>query len=478
MGVGLPQGTGGEVSFEAHEYGTTVETIEAWALDRNIACIKMKMFDSENEPFTIGKQPDGNPTSTFTFVRGDTLTGDIVLSTNSDRGAPARIGYIQFKTKGGKEFSVGDSGGPDYRFPSGESYLTGFHGLNDGLVHALGLYMMKPYPESKLVVDRYFTESLEKIPVKLEGGSFTNPSLEPITQTFTVTKRTSTTNEWSVENSFGFTFGTSIEASIPEVGGITTSYEINFSTSSTQTNTKYVEEEVSQTIQFIGAPCTNTTYQSEWYESNQPVEFNGTIQYSFKDGSTWSFPAEGIWKGVISSEVFTRATLVTPIVSGVCSSTPTLPSSAPTTIPLFTSMPSSAPTTLMPTGAPALPSSAPTIPLFTSMPSSAPTTLMPTGAPTNGPISQIPLPEGVYITNARDVYITLCSANHQSSGGDGPTPPTLEPSVQHTPMPEPTDKPTLEPMPVSSGEKSPVEAHQKSGKKSGKKTGKKTRLRG
>ena len=246
IGVGLPQGTGGEVSFEAHEFGTTVETIDVWVNGRNIGCIKVKMFDSENEPFTIGKQPDGNPTNTFTLVRGDTLTGDIVLSSNFDTGAPARIGYIQFKTKGGKDFSVGDPGGPDYRFPSGESYLTGFHGLNDGLVHALGLYMMKPYPESKLVVDQYFTKSLKGIPVKLEGGSFTNPSLEPITQTFTVTKRTSTTNEWSVENSFGFTFGTSIEASIPEVGGITTSYEINFSTSSTQTNTKYVEEEVSQ----------------------------------------------------------------------------------------------------------------------------------------------------------------------------------------------------------------------------------------
>ena len=153
-GVGDYQG-GGETKFEYHEFGKSVQTIEAWQSGRDIRCIKVKWFDLEKEPVTIGTQPDGNPTVSFTFERGDPLTGDIVLSSNSatGAGAAAKIGYIFFKTKGGKTFEVGDSGGPDYRFPSGESYLMGFQGWSGANVHILGLYMMKPYPKYKLIVE-------------------------------------------------------------------------------------------------------------------------------------------------------------------------------------------------------------------------------------------------------------------------------------------------------------------------------------
>ena len=516
--VGLSQAgkIDGEVNFEVHKYGTSVETIEAWTEGNDIKCLRIKMFDSETEqPFVIGNQPDGKPEDkyfTFTFDRGDTLTGDIVLSSNgSTNEFPAKIGFMYFKTKGGKEFFVNPKrkNGPDYRFPSGESFLMGFHGLNSkDYVHSLGLYMMKPNPESKLVVEDYDFSALEKSPpTRVTTNTFENPSLSPITSKFSVKQASGTSKEWSVTGSFSFTYKQAVEASVPEVAKTTTNYEFTVSASASYTNAEFKTEETSTEVTVTGAPCTRTTYTSEWLESTNPIGFSGRTEYSFADGTTMSFPAKGAWKGVLTTTVTTTASDVTPIVSGVCSNSATTPSSTPftgmpqvvppTVTPVSVSIPSSAPTTLLPTSAggpapglpllptsapmlsslapmtlpttvPVLPSSslAPTTPLLPTIapttPTLAPTTLLPTSLPTNGPISQIALPEGVYITNVRDVYITLCSANDQSGGAHAPIPPTLEPSV-HAPMPEPRE-PTSE----------PTETHQKSGKK----TGKKTRLRG
>ena len=512
--------------FEFHERENSVETIDVWTEGNSIAFIQIKMFGS-GTIFKAGKQPLSSPTS-FRFEQGERLTGFMTLTANGED--PNFLGSIRFKTTKNRDFFVGrDSDRNKFLFPSGESFLMGFHGDSGDLIDSLGFYMMKPLKKLEVLVDDYdFTELENDPPRRISRGELPNNTPAPISSTLTEKQLKTVSSSFTSELSFSLTVGVSVKAGLPAVAEVNKEIKFTIGASFTWVNAESKTEESSQAVTVIAVPCKLTRYENSWIESTAPVGFTGRTQYQFEDDTFAEFPLTGVWTGVITSTILTSTTVEalldpsdeckailgspgpTPaplfVVPTIAPGLPSLPSLAPTTAPLFVvptiapefpSLPSLAPTTaplfVVPTIAPGLPS------LPSLAPTTAPLFVVPTPSP-QGPFPEITFP-GVYITNARDVYITLCSGHHPElkPSSDAPsTPPPVvpekHPELNPTPSPvvpekRPEVKPTPSPavpekdeVPTTSrdgGSEAHEESHKsgkkssKAGKKGGKKTGKK-----
>jgi len=506
-GATLVGGGDGE-SFTFHEEFHSVETIDVWVSEIDIVAIRIRMFDSGTE--SIAGKPLAEAPASFTFQRGERITGDMILRGN---GSGLNLGSIFFKTTQNREFSVGDSEDrDDYLFPSGDSFLMGFRGRQGDSIYNLGFIMMKPLNSLLLVVKQYdFTELQNDPPTKIRTGTYINDSTEANTHAVTENQVIAKTNEWTVETSFSFTMEMQVSAGIPEVFTVEASFEFTQGVAVTHTNSETSTQESSQVVTINAAPCKTTTYVNTWVESTAPVSFTGHTTYNFKDGTSVDFPCDGVWKGAITSNIITTSKetdIVNP--SPACqafleqSRTPMAPVIAPMSVMPQTSTPTSAPLppsltdaplismplTFIPTIAPSPPALT-DAPLFTmpptfiltiapsppsltdapliSMPPTfiqtiaplpsllAPTTfplpVLPTPSP-QGSLPEVSLPD-IYISGST-VYITLCSGHHPNadSGGGGPSPPPLTPPPtmpNNDPTPTPTNvssEPSLTPPPT------------------------------
>lgn len=388
--------------FFCHEEGSPVEELRVWVEGENIRGIFMKLFSGTT--FIIGSQGEGAADAVFNFEPGERIRGDIILTGN---GSATRLGSIEFNTDKNKNFKVGNQK-TNYFYPSGDSYLMGFHGFAGSEVDLLGIYMMKPIQSDSLIDVNYTLSELPSTPNKFETSTVLNSGSTPTTSTISYTQTRGKSQEWSTSRSSGLSFTGSVTAGIPLIDAAEFTAEFSWQTSTEEMyqSSTYEEESVQQTIDVTVPPCRKVTYEVSWLESKSPIPFSAKIAFTYTDGTEYTKDIQGEYRGVSSTKGFVNIETEEPIegcgapTAGPTNDVPPLPipteapvASSSTTAPGISSTP-----VAMPIVAPvpfpvAIPTTAPSpVPIATNPPGIDPTvnpvpSFPPAPVLTNDPLS-------------------------------------------------------------------------------------------
>jgi Jacalin-like lectin domain len=301
-GVSLIGGGGGSY-FEYHSNGGyPVKLVKVWTDgDNTIRSIYFTTTDSTS--YQIGSVPTGIESKDFTFNDDEALT-ELILTGN---GIGTRLGSITWKTSAGRAFSVGNRQ-TDYTFNTKNSILMGFWGNHGIDIDALGVYLMKPIKESKLVVldypewnDAAVNDESNMFYSQFDYTNFLNTTGN---YDYKYQKSYSTNKQWTVTNGKETDKSISVSATVPFVD---VGVEASFTAKETEENTYQNEDFQLQLIEATHSvpipACTRVTGYVRGYVNNNGMPYNGVRQLTFQDDTTLNQPIEGIYYSSIHSEL-------------------------------------------------------------------------------------------------------------------------------------------------------------------------------
>lgn len=298
-GVAWIGGSGGDY-FEYHTNGGyPVKTVKVWTDGGNV--IQSIYFDTtDGTSYQIGSPPQGISSNDFTFNDDEALT-ELVLTGN---GIGTRLGSIHWKTSANREFNVGIRQ-TDYVFNTKNSILMGFWG-NHGLdIDALGVFLMKPIKESKLVVLDY----------PEWNDAAVNDGSKMFALEFDYTNEV-TNGEGVYEDKFGLSFSENkqwtvtngketdktitVSGTIPLIDiGVEGSFTATESQENTYQNEVFELYQIERTISVTVPACTRVTGFVTVYLNNDGIPYNGVRRLTFMDDTTLDQPIEGDRKSVV-----------------------------------------------------------------------------------------------------------------------------------------------------------------------------------
>jgi len=311
-------GDGGS-PFHFHQLGSPVQTLQVWvgggAPNDGIKAIFVQFFDGTS--YTAGSIPaSGFTKSEFTFEQGETLQGQYILCGN---GIGTRTGYIYFETSMGRTFQVGEEH-TDYVFDSGNSFLMGLFGQSGSDIDQLGFYLMKPLQSVALTnVDYTNLGSLStQKPQGFYVEDFCNSLNEPAQHTTTLTTQIGQSYTFTNDESYSLGLTYSVDAGVPEGPSVSLSASWTVSESQTRSQTMNTLTTTTSSDTATIAPRTFGKLFWSWWNNQIQVGYNGTMVYTFTDGSTWDQAVSGTYNGVYVSDVWysTNSTAICP--GGMC----------------------------------------------------------------------------------------------------------------------------------------------------------------
>jgi hypothetical protein len=276
-GQSIVAGNAPFVNFERHAFGSPINTLQVWwePLTNVIKGMSFQHFDGSS--FIIGSKQDFSPVS-IEFEAGETLKGAVIMT---DNGSGQRLGHISFNTSKGNRFSVGTAR-TERRFASGDSFLMGFFGMEDGEIYGAGLYIMKPLRTTTLLQVVYDpVDSVPPKPTVYNTLTLRNGLAVTITQMHTYSQEVQKEYEWSASKEFSLGIGMSVTAGVPEVQEKTGEWSLELSKEKSFTNSKFKSDTQEMSTEVPVPPCSEVRSDIFLYNEKKEIGYTGVLRYEF-----------------------------------------------------------------------------------------------------------------------------------------------------------------------------------------------------
>jgi len=297
---------------------TSVRILNVWTSKSPVDLIKaIQVVFFNGHTMTEGRLPDGKPDATFTFLAGEVLDGQLILSGNGQTGEWARASYLEFKTSKTKKFSAGRKfragfAHKTYSIDATGSLLSGFFGRAGQDVDQLGVVLFKPIKSLKITSVDYPT--LDSVtsglnPSAIVDRPYCNNGDRDQMEVRTVKVETGSKSVWNFSKtaSFEASAGVEVEAGTPFVTGKAHA-DFKWDTSSTQSYTRESNtlDSVSEQFQITYQAHTMGRIQFTQFDSKIDVPWTGIEEITFKDNSSIKLNVHGIYNGVFVSKIMSN----------------------------------------------------------------------------------------------------------------------------------------------------------------------------
>ncbi|KAF6719781.1 Natterin-like protein [Oryzias melastigma] len=245
---------GSPFTFTGEDNGATLRKIWVWTGGWQVKALKIWLTDGDVEEFG---DPCGN-FSEFEFQDGEQMTS-LSLWGN---GAGTRLGAIKFRTNRSREFFA----------------------------------KMTDWGLKTEVIPQIATEEIKSITYKNDTNATQSYTVET---SKTITKKSS----WSVANKMETTFSMSVQAGIPEIAQVSSSFGFTLGVESSYglENTEERRENLSFPVQV--PPRKSVKVDITIGRATVDLPYTGTVEITCYNGSVINFSTSGVYKGVTYTDV-------------------------------------------------------------------------------------------------------------------------------------------------------------------------------
>ncbi|MBV9849873.1 MAG: ETX/MTX2 family pore-forming toxin [Armatimonadetes bacterium] len=251
---------------------------------------------------SAGGSPTGNPYR-FYFQDGEALAQCTLYTVPTSDGRVA----LSFTTDAGRSFTAGDTSAAATQLASlAGSQIYGLSGMDGSAVDTISLKVSLPITEIQVYDLDYDIENVTQsfvTPIALDTVTLTNDTTTTQTVSMSRSFQTASSSSWTFTGGLKIGVKTTIEAGIPFVakGAVELSAEVSFGIAygSTYTTTQtflYVAQAAVQSGQQVTAQVVAT-------QSQLDVDYTGTLQVWYINGTNKIFPLSGTYTGISTYDV-------------------------------------------------------------------------------------------------------------------------------------------------------------------------------
>jgi hypothetical protein len=404
------------IATDCHFEGNGVQQIRVWegtdGSDTFITAISLSTFDGQ--ACTLGDMPSNqDPLASFEFTSGEHLMGSIsIVRTTFSVGS--RITKLSFATRDGNSFlaesviTTSSATSVLDEIDTSSAFLMGFFAFESSSsgswieqsIEGIGFFFFKEI-ENQYLTNVVYTDLTDDSVVLASGPvaklffsfNFQNPQrFEGAYQVMVSGIEASETREWNIKDSFSWSYGESVVASIPRKEAIaepvddTALWEMGLESQAVYSHNRFVSNPNEVALDLSVPACSKGSVEVTFLEPTAHIfQFEGTLMYEFTDGTDYSLPVTGSYEGVVTADPITDESEILQYESGEASCADLAPVTAPSTTVTVPTSPLTAPPVTITTASPTI---APTIAVVDT--TKAPTA--PVDGPTLPPAEDTPSP--------------------------------------------------------------------------------------
>lgn len=256
--------------------------------------------DGEDEYQQFG-DPEDTSYAEFKFEDGERVTSMSLWG----NGAGSRAGWISFETDKNRSFSYGMNGWPrkeEYPVDVGSGILVGAIYNAGSDIDAHGYYFLSSSITSTQVANVTYPtlewDSSQIAPITLDAYDQTNTSSDPISWSFSGSRTVSRTNSWTLSLESSFDVQLSIEAGVPEVAKVGTTFGWKLGVVTTHQSSEESSHQLSWSIGGTLQPNRSIHLVALTRQGNLSIPYSSTILVTLKNGASFSFPLSGTYTGL------------------------------------------------------------------------------------------------------------------------------------------------------------------------------------
>ncbi len=284
--------------------GNLIKKLEVWVGPSQIRGIRVTLFNNESQ--TFGKLEDKNAGS-LELEPGERITSLSIWG----NGAGTRCGAFKIVTSKGKTFfpkmySWGLK--TEYSMDVGSGLLAGIYGRGNADIDALGFAHLLPIKNSILKGITYPTLDSDLVattPFMLDRVTIDNlQGTVPKEATLRGSESLTTETSWSNTTSLELSITSTVKAGIPLIADVEVSTSITVGNEFTyqRTTSSTVERSVENKV--IAPPGQKVRDTATTYQDKLDLPYYGTFEVQMQNGTIFSYPVSGIYKGVSARSVF------------------------------------------------------------------------------------------------------------------------------------------------------------------------------
>jgi hypothetical protein len=274
--------------------GTTVKRIGIWEGEWKVR--GLTLVPTTGDPVEYGSRA-GNYTE-FSFERDEQIT-HMSLWTNK---AKTRVGRIKFETnKPNHGIDIGVGEGQQNVINVGSGILVGAMGRSGDDIDKLGFVFVKEISEAVMTEMTYpglYQTTPELTPERGATKTFKNNTSRDQTHNWTVTKEITFKESWSISAGVEFTYALEVEAGIPELVKVGSSYGLKLSVSATYSQEKTESVSESNEYPILVAPHSTVIATVTHSQAHITLPYRAWVIFNLTDGTQWKLRVNGMYKGI------------------------------------------------------------------------------------------------------------------------------------------------------------------------------------
>ncbi|XP_060748880.1 aerolysin-like protein [Tachysurus vachellii] len=290
-------GQGGNAfNFNGNDTGSMLKKIQVWEDDNTLRAVKVWLTDGRSEQFG---RPAGN-IKEFTFENGEYFTS-LSLWPNQDG---TRLGAIKFKTSQSREFFAILKNGrlnPEVSVDVAFGICIGIKGRSGRDIDRFGFIFIRSVKSAQLTDVVYPTihDVIPKVADReIESMSYYNSTSEnqeyKIEKTDKITKKSS----WSVKGNMEYVYGLEVNAGIPQLVDLKSSFKLTIGVESTYASETSEEKREHFTFP-VKVPAGKTVdVHITLGQAATDLPFTGIMKITCHNGRVLELKTSGTYKGV------------------------------------------------------------------------------------------------------------------------------------------------------------------------------------